>query len=95
MLKLFNVLNSESAENVEGIDYPVLINTEHIVTIKPIRIMFQGHIIDGYWVRTSNGKKYKASRIPAELEKLLKDESHLTDTHFDENIETEGSQLTQ
>ncbi|MCO4793500.1 MAG: hypothetical protein KC493_07305 [Bacteriovoracaceae bacterium] len=94
MLKLFNVLNNESDQSVDGIDYPILINTDQVVTIKPIRIMFQGHIIDGYWVRTTNGKKYRATRIPSELETLLSDDSHLTDTHLDENLESgEGNQL--
>ena len=47
MLKLFRVLNNENDQTVDGIDYPILINLDQIVTIKPIRIMFQGHIIDG------------------------------------------------
>ncbi len=93
MLKLFRVLNNEDDQTIDSIDYPILINLEQIVTIKPIRIMFQGHIIDGYWVRTANGKKYKATRIPADLELLLNDDSLLTDTHLDENLEVEGNSL--
>ncbi|TNF03456.1 MAG: hypothetical protein EP326_02360 [Deltaproteobacteria bacterium] len=93
MLKLFRVLNNENDQTIDSIDYPILINLEQIVTIKPIRIMFQGHIIDGYWVRTANGKKYKATRIPSDLEMLLNDDSHLTDAHLDENLEVEGNTL--
>jgi hypothetical protein len=79
MLLRFNVLNPEDMQQVEGIDYPILINTDHIVTIKSITIMYQGNIINGYWVRTSNGKKYKATRIPKSVELLLKDNVELTE----------------
>jgi hypothetical protein len=89
MLLRFNVLNPEDMQQVDGIDYPILINTEQIVTIKPITIMYQGNIINGFWVRTANGKKYKATRIPKSLEVLLKDNAELTDVQLNQNSQTE------
>ena len=79
MLLRFNVLNPEDAQQVDGIDYPILINTDLIISIKNISIMYKGNIINGYWIRTANGKKYKATRIPKSLESILKDTTELTD----------------
>ena len=45
----------------------MLINTAHIVSIKPIRISTPERLINGFWIRTTNGKKYKATEIPASL----------------------------
>jgi hypothetical protein len=49
----------------------MLLNVDHIVSIKPIKISRPDHIIDGYWIRTSNNKKYRAVVIPPELEEML------------------------
>lgn len=89
MLQRFNVLNPEDMQQVDGIDYPILINTDLIVTIKPINIMYQGNLINGYWVRTANGKKYKATRIPRSLELMLSEESELSDIHLNGSGERE------
>lgn len=45
----------------------MIINERHIVSIKPINIVCGDEIIRGHWIRLTNGKKYKASRIPANL----------------------------
>ena len=50
---------------------PILINEDHLVSIKPIKMMINDHLLDGYWIRTSNGKKYRAIEIPQELKDLL------------------------
>jgi len=52
---------------------PILINEEHLVSIKPIKMMINDHLLDGFWIRTSNGKKYRAIEIPSELKKLLRE----------------------
>ncbi len=77
-LERFNILKSEEDAQLEGMDHPILINTDHIVTIKPIRIMHEGNIIDGHWIRTQNGKKYRATRIPGRLKDKINDDSQLT-----------------
>ena len=65
----FTILN-EKADQQIGIDEQViLINKNHIVSIKPINILVaEGEVIKGYWIRNSNGKKYKATKIPNEIE---------------------------
>lgn len=45
----------------------MLINEDHIVSIKPIKIVLDSEMIKGYWMRLSNGKKYRATEIPMEL----------------------------
>ena len=85
MLKRFNVLNSENDQNLEGIDYPILLNLDHIASVKTINIMFKGNIIKGFWIRMVNGKKYKATRVPGEIKKMLSEDQELTD------IEINGS----
>ena len=86
-LMRFNILNTDEATQVDGIDYPLLINTDHVVTIKPIKIMHQGNLINCYWVRTDNGKKYKATRIPKSLQEILKDSDSLTETVINSEVD--------
>lgn len=78
MLKMFKILHKDSDQTIDGVDYQSLINLEHIVSIKPINIMFQEEVIKGYWIRLSNGKKYKATKIPAELEALFSSTSEVS-----------------
>tara|TARA_R110002072_G_scaffold64203_5_gene159772 strand:+ start:118263 stop:118562 length:300 start_codon:yes stop_codon:yes gene_type:complete len=74
----FNVLNSDENQQVDGIDYSILLNVDEMTSIKPINIRFKGDIIHGYWVRMTNGKKYKATRIPQFLKDLMETEDMLT-----------------
>lgn len=69
-LKLFHILtNSDQQLEIEVT--PMLINLEHIITIKPINIMMSSELVEGYWIRMSNGKKYRATTAPAEIKDLL------------------------
>lgn len=45
----------------------ILFNLDHIISIKPIRIARPDKILNGFWIRTTNGKKYHASKIPDDL----------------------------
>jgi len=65
----------------------MLININHIVSIKPIKITRPDHIIDGYWIRTSNNKKYRAVLIPPELETMFQKplQGQVKTISFDEN----------
>lgn len=67
----FSVLNPKTDRSSDLGTVPMLINTDHIVSVKPINIVVTGNIIRGYWLRLSNGKKYKALKIPAELKKMF------------------------
>lgn len=79
MLKKFSVLNSENDQSLEGIDYPVLLNLTQIASIKCINIMYKGNIIQGFWIRMVSGKKYKATRVPKEIKRLLEEDGELTE----------------
>ncbi len=75
-MRLFHIL-TETNQRMDMEVVPMLINLNHLVSIKPIRIMANDELIDGYWVRISNGKKYRAIQIPAELKIQLEDHSTL------------------
>ncbi len=62
----FMVLNSKTANGSES-EVEVLFNLDHIVSIKPIRIASPDKLLNGFWIRTTGGKKYRASKIPDEL----------------------------
>ena len=66
----------------------ILINQDHIVSIKPIKMTTTDrNIIDGYWLRLSNGKKYKAIQVPEVVKKSFFDELPsvaISDNHFHE-----------
>jgi hypothetical protein len=68
------VLNESSDQTLGDETNAVLFNLDHIVSIKPIMISKDNQIIDGYWIRTSNGKKYRATKIPAELASFFEGE---------------------
>ena len=65
-LKLFKIL-TDSNQQMDFDVTPILINEDHLVSIKPIKMMINENLLEGYWIRTSNGKKYRAIEIPAEF----------------------------
>lgn len=68
--KKFHILDTKSSgQDTQEIE--VLFNLDHIVSIKPIRISRPDKLLNGFWIRTSNGKKYRASRIPDELLEVI------------------------
>lgn len=61
----FNILDTKVAGQETEVE--VLFNLDHIISIKPIRINRPDKLLNGFWIRTTNGKKYRASKIPDEL----------------------------
>ena len=62
--------HNEAHQREEIVD--ILINTDHIVSIKPIRMATRDRqVIEGYWLRLSNGKKYKALQVPEAFKGIL------------------------
>lgn len=62
-MKFIIINRSDSQQTDEKV--AILINPDHIVSIKPIKMTTaERNIVDGYWLRLSNGKKYKAIQIP-------------------------------
>jgi hypothetical protein len=78
----FLILNSKPSNAGEEVE--VLFNLDHIVSIKPIRISRPDKLLNGFWIRTTNGKKYRASKIPDDLLNVIGEKYqgavHLTET---------------
>jgi len=72
----FYVLASENEQQADQDEQLVYFNRIHIVSIKPIKMLINHHVVDGYWLRLSNGKKYKATQIPDEFKKLFSETPH-------------------
>ena len=71
--KKFRIINPK-ANSLDQEEVDILFNLDHVISVKPIRIVKNDQIINGFWIRTTNGKKYRASKIPAELLDLLGEE---------------------
>lgn len=67
----FNILDIKAAGSPETKEVEVLFNLDHIISIKPIRISRPDKLLNGFWIRTTNGKKYHASKIPDELLEII------------------------
>jgi hypothetical protein len=63
----FSILSNKNANGNEAEEVEVLFNLDHIISIKPIRIARADKLLNGFWIRTTNGKKYRASKIPEDL----------------------------
>ena len=71
--KKFRIINPK-ANSLDQEEIDILFNLNHVISVKPIRIVKNDQIINGFWIRTTNGKKYRASKIPSELLELLGEE---------------------
>ncbi|MBA2403148.1 MAG: hypothetical protein H0V66_00130 [Bdellovibrionales bacterium] len=67
----FTILNLKAAGSTNAEEVEVLFNLEHIISIKPIRISRPDKLLNGFWIRTTNGKKYHCSKIPDELLEVI------------------------
>lgn len=67
----FTIITSNELEAAGEVTETILINEDHIVSIKPINIVIDGDVVEGVWIRTSNGKKYRAVEIPPSFQKYL------------------------
>lgn len=86
-LMKFIILNHNENQQSEE-KTSILINPDHIISVKPIKMTTSDrNIIDGYWVRLSNGKKYKAIQVPESIKKTFFDELpsiSISDNNFHE-----------
>ena len=69
--KKFTIISRRDIQCLEDTHEIMLINLEHIISIKPIRIVLEEVVREGYWIRTTNGKKYRSLDLPEELKILL------------------------
>ena len=80
-LEKFKIVSPKDGQSVDNIFEPLLINTDHIVSLKPIRMVVDEKLVLGFWIRTTNGKKYRAVDIPSSLKAILgQDEVHESTT---------------
>jgi hypothetical protein len=70
----FTILNPKDQNVARETEVEMLINLDHIISVKPIRIASPDRLLNGFWIRTSNGKKYKATKIPDLLLKTIGEE---------------------
>lgn len=73
-IEKFHILSENRGQQLDYELEPILINMDHLISVKPIKIMIGDEVIQGYWIRTSNGKKYRAITIPESLKKQLEGE---------------------
>lgn len=67
----FNIISDRDVQALEETTETILLNLDHIISIKPIRIVTENGVLYGHWIRMSNGKKYRASKIPESLARLI------------------------
>ena len=73
-LKRFTIIAENAAQNTTETSN-ILINAEHIVSVKPINVTTDTRdVIDGYWIRLSNGKKYRAIQVPKFILDILSED---------------------
>lgn len=62
--------HNEALQKDEVVD--ILLNIDHIVSIKPIKMTTNDQqVIEGFWIRLTNGKKYKAIQMAEELKTMF------------------------
>lgn len=76
-LEKFKIVSPKDGQSVDNVFETLLINLDHIVSMKPIRMVVEEKLVQGYWIRTTNGKKYRAVEIPAKLKLMLDEEETL------------------
>jgi len=69
----FYILTGDPDNQAELEEQLIIFNSAHIVSIKPIKMMLGHTVVNGFWIRTSNGKKYRATQIPEHFKKLIAD----------------------
>ncbi len=87
-LAKFKIITHNEAQQIDE-KTSLLINLDHIISVKPIKLTTaEREVIDGYWIRLSNGKKYKAIQIPESIKAVFNEELpqvKLSETNFHEN----------
>jgi hypothetical protein len=86
--KKFTIINHNDAQQSDEI-IDILINTDHIVSIKPIKMTTNDQqVLEGFWIRLTNGKKYKAIQMSENLKKLLNEKLPHPDYISEDNLDS-------
>ena len=59
----FKIIQSKEEHTLETNLVDILFNVNHVVSIKPIKIILGENIIDGYWIRLTNGKEVQGPQV--------------------------------
>ena len=79
--------HNEAQQKEEIVD--ILLNTDHIVSIKPIKMTTNDQqVIEGFWIRLSNGKKYKAIQMSDQLKKMFDEKLPHPNYFTDDNLDS-------
>ena len=73
-LEKFKIVSPKDGQSIDNVFETLLINGDHIISLKPIRMVVEEKLVRGYWIRTTNGKKYRAVEIPNRLKDLLEED---------------------
>ncbi len=78
-LEKFKIVSPKDGQSLDNVFENLLINGDHIISLKPIRMVVEEKLVKGYWIRTTNGKKYRAVEIPNRFKGLLdEDDSEIS-----------------
>jgi hypothetical protein len=77
-IKKFRIVSPRDVQSTDNVYETLLLNLDHIISLKPIRIVIEDKVVEGYWIRTTNGKKYRAINIPKELQTILNGSDELS-----------------
>lgn len=87
-LARFKIITHNEAQQVDE-RTSILLNTDHIISVKPIKLTtVERQVIDGFWIRLTNGKKYKALQIPESIKDIFSSELpqvKVSESNFHEN----------
>lgn len=73
-LKKFKIVSPRDVQSVDNVYEVVLLNLDHIISVKPIKMVIEDKVANGFWIRTSNGKKYRAIEAPSAILDLLSED---------------------
>lgn len=92
-LQKFKIVSPKDGQSVDNVFETLLINIDHIISLKPIRMVVEEKLVKGYWIRTTNGKKYRAVEIPEQIKSLLTEDATDESTQVIHGLSEELSQL--
>lgn len=71
MLKKFSIICQKDIQSIDNQNESILLNMNHVVSVKMIKMIVNEDVAEGFWIRMSNGKKYRAIEVPNEIKELL------------------------
>lgn len=69
----FTIVSQRDVQALEDTHEIILLNLDHIVSVKPIKIVVENEVLQGYWIRMTNGKKYRAIAVPEAIATMCGD----------------------